>query len=406
MAQPNYKQDEEMTDKEIDYDLINKQFKEAEKKDFDEVLTERLSSCTPETELQTFVIETLKNRKLITTNFKSKLDKVTLLEVIEYLISFRTSANPFIYTSFTKYNDYYEYSHEFGDILPIAFESLYSECHELIKYIRRGAYLYQSPSHESPPIIDTDKRYQQILTWKPFLVDKDETTAPELSSIQAYTPCDFRSLYVSRSGLNQMRLFSSSSTNETDHELNVRKKAYRSYLEYGLPDFGDITSESPDDPTIIVSEKEPLSKLWEEVTVSLLANHRIALKSDDNRREFSMFDLGLVDKRTNKPNVSGRALVRLSERRKYPLGRIATEAEKNVMKKLRASLKFAANMNKNPFTTPNESDGWKPRFTLIDSRNAADVRARQKAIHVPYDDSRGYDQEHDAAGDFLREHEE
>jgi hypothetical protein len=158
--------------------------------------------------------------------------------------------------------------------------------------------------------------------------------------------------------------------------------------------------------SIIVSEKEPLSKLWEEVTVSLLANHRIALKSDDNRREFSMFDLGLVDKRTNKLNVSGRALVRLSERRKYPLGRIATEAEKNVMKKLRASLKSAANMNKNPFTTPNASDGWKPRFTLIDSRNAADVRARQRAIKVPYDDSRGYDQEHDAAGDFLREHEE
>ena len=158
--------------------------------------------------------------------------------------------------------------------------------------------------------------------------------------------------------------------------------------------------------SIIVSEKEPLSKLWEEVTVSLLANHRIALKSDDNRREFSMFDLGLVDKRTNKPNVSGRALVRLSERRKYPLERTATGAEKNVMKKLRESLKSAANMNKNPFTTPNASDGWKPRFTLIDSRNAADVRARQRAIHVPYDDSRGYDQEHDAAGDFLREHEE
>lgn len=153
-------------------------------------------------------------------------------------------------------------------------------------------------------------------------------------------------------------------------------------------------------------QQEPFSEKWEEITVSLLANHRIALKSDDDRREFSMFDLGLMDKRTTKPNVSGRTLVRLSERRKYPLGRIATEAEKNVMKKLRASLKLAANMKKNPFATPNASDGWKPRFTLIDSRNAADVRARQRAIQVPYDDSRGYEQENDAAGDFLLEHDE
>ena len=232
----------ELTDEEIDaWDAQFSKDMEEALKELDEALTEKLSSCAPETELQTFVIETLKNRELINTNFKSKLDKVTLLEFIEYLISFESTRKSFLVIPVPKRHK---------DILPYALERLYSGCHELIGYIQKGVYLYQSPSHESPPISDTDKRYQQILTWKPFLVAKDETTAPELSSIQAYTPCDFRSLYVSRSGLNQTRLFGSNSTNETDHELNVRKKAYRSYLEYGLPDFGDITSENPDNPTI------------------------------------------------------------------------------------------------------------------------------------------------------------
>jgi hypothetical protein len=249
LAQPNYKQDEEMTDKELDINQLMEMLSKGAKM-AQEDLTEKMSSCAPETELQTFVIETLKNRELIITNYKSKLDKVTLLEFIEYLISFRSSANFLLYISHTESNYVYDYDKRHVDILPIALERLCSGCYELIGYIQKGAYLYQSPSHESPPIAGTDKRYQQISTWKPFLVEKDETTAPELSSIQAYTPCDFRSLYVSRSGLKQTRLFGSNSTNETDHELNVRKKAYRSYLEYGLPDFGDINNENPDDPTI------------------------------------------------------------------------------------------------------------------------------------------------------------
>ena len=102
-------------------------------------------------------------------------------------------------------------------------------------------------------------------------------------------------------------------------------------------------------------------------------------------------------------------LIGLSQGEKYPRAKTTQlePAEIAAISKLRRSLKSNLNIKGDPFTEFNPTDGWKPRFKLIDDRNNADERAKREARHIQYDDSQhsNFEDEDDEAGAFIRNHD-
>lgn len=166
-------------------------------------------------------------------------------------------------------------------------------------------------------------------------------------------------------------------------------------------------SESIADLTAGKQGQLPAGVPWEQITIKIHANHRIAVLGPEGlQKRISFSDLGLLDKRKNEPNKQGSILIGLSQDIKFPKGSSPLPQDKTAMTKLRKSLNKILNTGDDPFTEFNPTDGWKPKFKLIDDRKNADQRAKRGAQHVEYDDGVNYqfDDEDDAAGAFLKEH--
>ena len=57
------------------------------------------------------------------------------------------------------------------------------------------------------------------------------------------------------------------------------------------------------------------------------------------------------------------------------------------MTTLRDALQELSGINTDPFYDHDDGvDGWKPRFKVVDRRKAGDERAKEKAVHVGYQD--------------------
>lgn len=121
-------------------------------------------------------------------------------------------------------------------------------------------------------------------------------------------------------------------------------------------------------------------------------------------RRSSFQKIGLIDKRTCAPNKQGGILVGLSKGKKLPVANISSKDAVS-MSRLRGALKTLTGITTDPFLPYIDVDGWKPRFRLIDDRRNAAERAKAKAHHVAFDETRDFDDEDDEAGQYLREHE-
>jgi hypothetical protein len=113
-----------------------------------------------------------------------------------------------------------------------------------------------------------------------------------------------------------------------------------------------------------------------------------------------------MGERKNEPNNLGGILIGISRGKKYPTGTKPTKADSTAISKLRAALKQLTGISSDPFYTFNVDDGWKLRFKLIDDRQNADQRAKNRAKHVKYDENRDQKKENssefetDDAGEF------
>lgn len=155
---------------------------------------------------------------------------------------------------------------------------------------------------------------------------------------------------------------------------------------------------------LYASEREALSKPtdWTQVRISLRAVDRIAWTIEGHSRggNCSLFDVGLMDRKQNKLNKGGRILADLAQGKKFPKGTTTTDADKSSMVRLNKIIKGLLSATNNPFHRFNKADGYKPRFTLSDSRNAADERAKKQAEYRtgPFDDSKNYGQSESGFG--------
>lgn len=155
-------------------------------------------------------------------------------------------------------------------------------------------------------------------------------------------------------------------------------------------------------------EEGPTEIIWENITIKLLANNRISYSLGDKEPflDRTMAAADLINQRTNSLNKHGEVLAGLARDIKFPPGITLSGSEKKVVGRLRKSLNLLLDCSggRDPFLPFNEHDGWKPRFNIIDNRSAADERAKQKRVDVPYvEDEYTYEDEGDETDEWIKE---
>ncbi len=144
------------------------------------------------------------------------------------------------------------------------------------------------------------------------------------------------------------------------------------------------------DPNANTEKSKVIS--WEDITIKIWKDYKIGFSYKKGEYKRSHFrDIGLIDKRAKEqPNHQGLILIGLSLDKKYPVGKYCKPNEKVAITRLRDALCKLTKLSEDPFLPYNEHEGWKPRFILIDDRENADERAKEKAIHVRFDDETKY----------------
>lgn len=167
-------------------------------------------------------------------------------------------------------------------------------------------------------------------------------------------------------------------------------------------------------PPIVItnlSEAQPAPKQnWQDITIKLYADNYLGY-SDFNKKlkKVSFSDMTLMGKRKNEPNNVGGLLIGLSRGIKFPPGISPLDSEKTLISKLRNVLKNLTGIEDDPFYAFNQDQGWKPKFKLIDDRDNASKRAKERAVHVSFDENQDsvawtdkpFDDEEDEAARWL-----
>ena len=115
---------------------------------------------------------------------------------------------------------------------------------------------------------------------------------------------------------------------------------------------------------------------WDEITLTLLSSGLIEVSARGLTRKVPLADLGLLNRSTNQPNSGFVLLAALAESRQSSVR--AKPALKDIAHELRKSLKSYFGIATNPLAT--HGGNYSARFRLIDKRDAADERAKKKAL--------------------------
>jgi hypothetical protein len=189
-------------------------------------------------------------------------------------------------------------------------------------------------------------------------------------------------------------IISPESTSST--RLDLKSVADWSEEKYGIsiPDWrilGDSNDiYSVDDVTEHSYEAAPS---WATVTIKIYKEYSISCFIGKEQKHSHFRSIGLMGERRNEPNFLGGILLGLSRGVKFPIKTNPECKDKTALSKIRKALKSLTGISAEPFYPINDSDGWKPIFTLIDDRKNADVRAKQRAVHVSYQDVENYQAE-------------
>lgn len=197
---------------------------------------------------------------------------------------------------------------------------------------------------------------------------------------------------------------------QSDDRSSVARLTLSSVSSWASDRYGIGIAEWPDLPQSTIEQEEPTPRAtWEQVKVKIYKDYKIGWSVEKGNFKTSSFvDIGLMGTRKIEPNFLGGILIGLSNGKKYPSEGRAESKHATAISKLRGALKRLTGIESDPFLPTNEADGWKPRFELIDDRQNADKRAKEKAIHVPLEDTDGatgvtddFEREDDQAQDFL-----
>lgn len=145
------------------------------------------------------------------------------------------------------------------------------------------------------------------------------------------------------------------------------------------------------------------------------SNNMLEISARGETRRVSLAAIDLVDRRRGTLNSQGAILVGFVKNSNLTYNN--TNSAKMV--RLRKIFKRYFGIKKDPFYPYQKNVGWKPLFSILDNRGAADKRARQESMTKTYSyeenshsnaqdcteiEDSPYDSENDAAADWLNKH--
>jgi len=146
---------------------------------------------------------------------------------------------------------------------------------------------------------------------------------------------------------------------------------------------------------------------WKDVEIRLYKDGIIKYKRlDDGWITSHMREFNFMGNTKTDFNQSGNILLGLSKEIKFPSDGLLNKNRTSISK-IRYSLKRKIGIKADPFYKFDKSNGYRPKFKLIDKTSVADERAKEKAIHIPFNDEidtekRSFDNENDEAGQFIK----
>ena len=191
----------------------------------------------------------------------------------------------------------------------------------------------------------------------------------------------------SRARHNLAQLLLKSLQYEVDHPENSmivlanessskQRLTFESVADWAAVKYGIGISSWPKD----TADENLENVRWEDLTIKIWKDHKIGYSIKGGKSDRSHFrEIGLMGIKKNVPNKLGGILIGLSQKKNFPTGKYPEAGEKTAISKLRRVLKKWIGLSEDPFHPFNQSDGWKPMFTLIYDINNADERAKKKA---------------------------
>jgi len=129
-----------------------------------------------------------------------------------------------------------------------------------------------------------------------------------------------------------------------------------------------------DNPFSVFREMKNLR--WDEIEIELVAGDIIMIRARNMSKQVTYGAFGLIDLRTGKGNLNRSGVIFLNIATKQ---RATDPQYKKNLSRLRTKLEKALGIEGNPFATTQDPNRHRPIFTLIDGRNKADQRARERA---------------------------
>ena len=125
---------------------------------------------------------------------------------------------------------------------------------------------------------------------------------------------------------------------------------------------------------------------WENLRLRFLKDKFIEVGGLEKSMRCSLAGMSLLDRTTRQENKACVALLQMAN------GVTVTTNEKHTVSNLRRLLKNQFGLSGDPFRIE-KVRGYLPRFQLMDARDALDRRAKEKAIHQPFNDEQQADKQ-------------
>lgn len=184
-----------------------------------------------------------------------------------------------------------------------------------------------------------------------------------------------------------------------------------SLTDWAFDRFGIVipskTSSLHENPNRAANTKPPD---WDDLRIKIYADYKLGYSiGNGNFKRTSFIDVNLMGRRKLEPNKTGYILIGLSKKIKYPAGSQTIPANKTAIAKLRRSLEKLTGLLGDAFLPFNKTDGYKPKFELVDDRKNAEVRAKKEAVHISIDtlnyetEELQFDEENDETDKWIKE---
>ena len=124
---------------------------------------------------------------------------------------------------------------------------------------------------------------------------------------------------------------------------------------------------------------------WEDLRLRFLKDKFIKVGGLEKSMRLSLAGMSLLDRTTGQENKACVALLQMANRV------IVTTNEKHTVSNLRQLLRNLFGLSSDPFHI--ERGRYVPNFKLLNARDAADRRAKKRAVHVPFNDEQQADKQ-------------